>query len=74
MQKLVVFAPKSLDSFIEYKLGLIDGKKYKKKNGRSDKIKNVSTGEEFDYIDKIYDIAKKAKETDSYKYLYKYLC
>lgn len=72
--KAVVFSPESLNSFIEYKFGLIDGKKYKKKNGRSDKIRDVSTGEEFDYIDKIYDMAKKAKETDSYKYLYKYLC
>lgn len=72
--KAVVVSSECLDSFIEYKLGLIDGKKYKKKNGRSDRIRNVNTGEEFEYIDRIYDIAQKANETDSYRYLYKYLC
>ena len=70
--KSVVFAPETLEHFVEYKLGLIDNKKYKKR--KFGKIQNIDTEEEVVYIDKIYDIAKKAKEEISYKYLYKYLC
>lgn len=70
--KAVVFSPETLEHFVEYKLGLINNEKYKKK--KLGKIQNIDTEEEIVYIDKIYDIAKKAKEEVSYKYLYKYLC
>ncbi|MED0708837.1 DUF5677 domain-containing protein [Aneurinibacillus aneurinilyticus] len=72
--KAVVINPKMIDHLVEYKLGLINEKKYKFVNKRKSIIANIETNAEIQYINTISKIAKKSKEQDTYRIVYSYLC
>lgn len=68
-----------IDHLVEYKLGLRGEKRYKfavnKKGWRvKNKIIDKGTLEEYEYIEQVRSIAKKAMETDTYDHIYSYLC
>lgn len=78
--KSIIKNDKMIDHLIDYKLGLLNQKKYdfvksKKGNniwGKISPIKDKSI--EIAYISNISQIAEVAEEETSYKYIYSYLC
>lgn len=68
-----------INHLVEYKLGLIDEKRYKyalSKKGRviRDKVIDTLTSEEHTYISQVRSIAIKANEDITYEHVYSYLC
>nr|WP_285842629.1 DUF5677 domain-containing protein [Ureibacillus chungkukjangi] len=77
--KSVVKYNNMIDHLVEYKLGLINEKRYKyveNKKGRivRNKIVDIANSKEFDFINQIKSIAIKANEKITYEYIYPYLC
>lgn len=70
--KSIVKNSEMINHLVEYKLGLINEKKYKKKP-RS-QIANVGDQETFEYISSVWKIAEIANEETTYKFVYSFLC
>lgn len=60
-----------INHLVEYKLGLIDEKRYKY---ASKNVIDIHTSEVHPYISQVKDIAQKANEYITYKHVYSYLC
>lgn len=75
--KAVIKTEGMIEHLVEYRLGLIDEKRYKRlknSNKNSKIIKVDEPHEQIDYIGTVGGIADKAHESNSYKYIYSYLC
>ncbi|WP_029098171.1 DUF5677 domain-containing protein [Brevibacillus thermoruber] len=72
--KAVVTNPEMIYHLVEYKLGLIDEKRYKFVDRKKSIIASVETNAEIEYINTIWNIALNANEKDTYKLVYSYLC
>jgi hypothetical protein len=70
--KSVIKTSGMIDHLVEYKLGLVNEKRYKKKS-RNQIISKDSEGA-FKYISSVWEIAKSANEESTYNYVYSFLC
>lgn len=61
-----------IDHLVEYKLGLVNEKRYKRKS--RDKIISIDGGVPIKYISSVWEVAKSANEESTYNFVYSFLC